>query len=237
MVRTARRSADYAEIHRGAPAAAALYPWFSHKTFGCPVADILPKDYTILSDILGSLVMQYRSILEKHLVIDFDAGQALVRVYDPKEKLWYNMATKIDFAPKTPVPIYMREDSPKLAALRKCPESTVLSRVEFDFGWNSEPVLDGENGNPYYPMCVLFADRITGKGLTYYTCHPSDLMNAAFTAWEELIQQYGKPQTLYLSRPESVGLFQDFADKLGVRVKVVKRLPSVQRVFRENGII
>ena len=86
-------------------------------------------------------------------------------------------------------------------------------------------------------MYVLFADRVSGKKLAYYSCHPDDFMDAAFTAWAELIQQYGKPQTLYLSRPESVGLFQDFANKVSVKVKIVKHLPAVQRLFRQNGII
>ena len=71
----------------------------------------------------------------------------------------------------------------------------------------------------------------------YYSCHPDDFMDAAFTAWAELIQQYGRPQTLYLSRPEAVGLFQDFANKVSVKVKLVKHLPAVQCFFRQNGII
>ena len=219
------------------PTQSALYPWFSHKTFGHPGADLLPADYPIFCDILGNLIMQYRSVLEQGLAVDFAAGQTLVRVYDSKADLWYNFASKIDFAPKTPVSITMRDDSPKLAALRKCPASTEITRVEFDFGWDSEPVVDEESKIPYYRMYVLFADRISGKKLTYYSCHPDDFMDAAFTAWAELIQQYGKPQTLYLSGPESVGLFQDFADKISVKVKIVKRLPAVQRLFRQDGII
>lgn len=219
------------------PTKSALYPWFSHKTFGHPGADLLPVDYPIFSDILGNLIMQYRSVLEQGLAIDFAAGQSLVRVYDPKAGLWYNFASKIDFAPKTPVSITMRDDSPKLAALRKCPVCTEITRVEFDFGWDSEPVVDKESNIPYYKMYVLFADRVSGKRLTYYSCHPDEFMDAAFTAWAELIQQYGKPQTLYLSMSESVGLFQDFADKISVKVKIVKHLPAVQRLFRQNGII
>ena len=219
------------------PTKSTLYPWFSHKTFGHPGADLSPTDYPIFSDILGNLIMQYRSVLEQGLAVDFASGQALVRVYDAKSDLWYNFASKIDFAPKTPVPITMRDDSPKLAALRKCPASTKIARVEFDFGWDSEPVVDEESQMPYYRMYVLFADRVSGKRLTCYSFHPDDFMDAAFTAWAELIQQYGKPQTLYVTRPESVGLFQDFADKISVKVKVVKRSPAVQRLFRQNGII
>lgn len=219
------------------PTKTMLYPWFSHKTFGHPGADLSPADYPILSDILGNLIMQYRSVLEQGLMVDFAAGQALVRVYDAKADLWYNFASKMSFAPKTPVSITMRDDSPKLAALRKCPVSTKIARVEFDFGWVAEPVVDEEYKTPYYRMCVLFADRVSGKRLTYYSCHPDDFMDAAFTAWAELIQQYGRPQTLYLSRSEAVGLFQDFANKVSVKVKIVKRLPAIQRLFRQNGII
>lgn len=219
------------------PTKTMLYPWFSHKTFGHPGADLSPADYPILSDILGNLIMQYRSVLEQGLLVDFAARQALVRVYDSKADLWYNFASKIEFAPKAPVSITMRDDSPKLTALRNCPASTKVTRVEFDFGWDAEPVVDEESQTPYYRMLVLFADRISGKKLTYYSCHPDDFVDAAFTAWAELIQQYGKPQTLYLSRPESVGLFQDFANKVSVKVKLVKHLPAVQCFFRQNGII
>lgn len=219
------------------PTKTMLYPWFSHKTFGHPGADLSPADYPIFSDILGNLIMQYRSVLEQRLLVDFAAGQALVRVYDPKADLWYNFASKIEFTPKAPVSITMRNDSPKLTALRSCPASTKITRVEFDFGWDAEPVVDEESKTPYYRMLVLFADCISGKKLTYYPCHPDDFMDAAFTAWAELIQQYGKPQTLYLSRPESVGLFQDFANKVSVKVKLVKHLPAVRSFFRQNGII
>ena len=219
------------------PTKTMLYPWFSHKAYGHLGADLSPADYPILSDILGNLFMQCRSVLEQGLMVDFAAGQALVRVYDAKADSWYNFASKMSFAPKTPVSIIMRDDSPKLAALRKCPVSTKIARVEFDFGWVAEPVVDEENKMPYYRMLVLFADRVSGKKLTYYSCHPDDIMDAAFTAWAELIQQYGRPQTLYLSRSEAVGLFQDFANKVSVKVKIVKRLPAIQRLFRQNGII
>ena len=219
------------------PTKTMLYPWFGHKTYGHPGADLSPADYPILSDILGNLFMQYRSVLEQGLTVNFAAGQALVRVYDAKADSWYNFASKMSFAPKTPVSIIMRDDSPKLAALRKCPVSTKIARVEFDFGWEAEPVVDEGNKMPYYRMLVLFADRVSGRRLTYYSCHPDDFMDAAFTAWAELIQQYGRPQTLYLSRSEAVGLFQDFANKVSVKVKIVKRLPSIQRLFRQNGII
>lgn len=50
----------------------------------------------------------------------------------------------------------------------------------------------------YYRMYVLFADRVSGKKLAYYSCHPDDFMDAAFTAWTKLIQQYGRPQTVVI---------------------------------------
>ncbi|MGN0984420.1 MAG: hypothetical protein ACI4OI_06215, partial [Gemmiger sp.] len=164
-----------------------LYPWFSHKIFGHPEADLFPADYPILSDILANLIMQYRSILEQQLNVDFEGGQVLIRMYHPKDALWYNFASHMDLPPKTPVVIEMREDSPKLAHLRNCPVSTEISRVEFDYGWDPEPVLDEKHKAPYFQMHILLADRISGEILTYYTCHPNDFMDAAFSAFAELI--------------------------------------------------
>lgn len=86
-------------------------------------------------------------------------------------------------------------------------------------------------------MYALFADRVSGKKLAYYSCHLDDFMDAAFTAWTKLIQQYGRPQTLYLSRPKAVGPFQYFANKVSVKVKIVNCLPAIQRLFRQNGIM
>ena len=77
------------------PTKTMLYPWFSHKTFGHPGTDLSPADYPIFfCDILGNLIIQYRSVLEQGLLVDFAAGQALVRVYDPKADLWYNSHPK-----------------------------------------------------------------------------------------------------------------------------------------------
>lgn len=70
--------------------------------------------------------MQYRSVLEQGLMVDFASGQALVRVYDSKSDLWYNFASKIDFVPKTPVAITMRDDSPRLSALRSARQAQRL---------------------------------------------------------------------------------------------------------------
>ena len=47
-------------------------------------------------------------------------------------------------------------------------------------------------------MYVLFADRVSGKKLAYYSRHPDDFMDAAFTAWTKLIQQYGRTQTVVI---------------------------------------
>ena len=45
------------------------------------------------------------------------------------------------------------------------------------------------------------------------------------------------PSTLYLCRDESYDLFEDLAQKLGVKIKRVKRLPAAERILRDLGAV
>ena len=73
--------------------------------------------------------------------------------------------------------------------------------------------------------------------LCLYRCRPEELMNCAFTAWREVVEEHGIPSTLYLCRDESYDLFEDLAQKLGVKIKRVKRLPAAERILRDLGAV
>lgn len=56
-------------------------------------------------------------------------------------------------------------------------------------------------------------------------------------AWQEALRKCGVPKTLYVGRSESVDLFEDFAKKLGVKCKQVKRLPAAAKALRNCGAV
>lgn len=221
----------------GDAAGDSLLPWFGYKRSGFPLRPIEEKDLPVLTELLGGLMMQYRCLLENRVQVDPEKGELLFRAYDEKTGLWQNFSYAVAL-PAPPLTMYsIREDAPRLSELRACPPNADKMRVEFDIGWLPDAVCDEDGSELYYNQLVLFADRTTGKALSFYNCRPDNLLDAAFTAFSDLIHEHGRPETLYYSRPEAAALMQGFAGQLGIKVKKVKHLTAVQRLFRANGVI
>lgn len=210
-----------------------LWPWLSHKRRGYLTDSVGPEVVDLILDCMKNLYMQLRALSEDLIHLNFENGDMLLRFYSPQDKLWMNVVTPFHIPEQPPQPIFFREDSPKLRKLLGQPLSHTIHKVEFDFGWLDEPVEPTSGGTPYFPLQVIFTVRDTGDLLSLYHCRPEELMDCAFTAWSELIYQHGIPQMLYVCREESYDLFEDFAHKLGVKLKQVKHLPAAQRALRD----
>ena len=66
----------------------------------------------------------------------------------------------------------------------------------------------------------------------------SDAFRAqVFSVWCDLLEQYGRPETLYVSREENMELFLDFANQTRIALKQVKRLPAAEKVLRDAQAI
>ena len=109
--------------------------------------------------------------------------------------------------------------------------------MELDFGWLPELHQENARDEPFYPLVVALADRETGRELSCHTCRPEEMMDCILTAWAVALRENGIPQTLYVSRDETAALLADFAQKLGVKLKRVKRLPAAGRALRDAGAV
>ena len=214
-----------------------LWPWVIHKRRGylgrVPEGD----DLAFLLDCLGNFHMELKALEAGSSKPDFANGEMLLRYYSPDDKLWMNMIAPFFLPQELRHPTIFREDSPKLQELRTLPAADTVRRVEFDFGWLEEPVQDKADDEPYFPAQVVLTDRQTGEVLCLYHCSPDDLMDCAFTSWSEVLHAHGLPETLYVCRNDSYDLFEDLAQKLGVKLKRVKHLPAAERVLRHLGAV
>lgn len=214
-----------------------LWPWAIHKRRGylgrVPEGEAL----AFLLDCLGNFHMELKALQAGHTKPDFANGEMLLRYYSPADKLWMNVIAPFSLPEELSHPIIFREDSAKLRELRALPAADTVRRVEFDFGWLDEPVQDKPGDEPYFPAQVVLTDRQTGEVLCLYHCRPDDLMDCAFTAWSEVLHARGLPGTLYVCRNDSYDLFEDFAQKLGVKLKRVKRLPAAEKILRNLGAV
>ena len=117
------------------------------------------------------------------------------------------------------------------------PRSQTLEQVDLDFGWLDDSDRKKMEEPRYFPMITVFTDHKTGNPLLTYRCHPDELIECAFHQWEALIQQHGRPETLYVARDETFGLFNDFAQHIGVTCRQVEHLPTTEEYFRRHGLV
>ena len=190
-----------------------------------------------LLDCLGNFHMALKALETGLRQPDFANGEMLLRYYSPERKLWQNVIAPFDLPPFERSPLEMRADSPKLKALRALPTAQEVRRVELDFGWLPELHQENARDEPFYPLVVALADRETGRELSCHTCRPEEMMDCILTAWAVALRENGIPQTLYVSRDETAALLADFAQKLGVKLKRVKRLPAAGRALRDAGAV
>lgn len=214
-----------------------LWPWIIHKRRGY-LGDVpTGENLAFLYDCLGNFCMQLQAMQEFKNRPDFEHGSMMLRYYSPQKELWMNMEVPFALPPEEAHPVILREDSPKLNKLKTLGPATEVRKVEFDFGWLDFPTQEDSDEEPYYPMQVVFTDRESGQLLSLYHCRPEDGTDCAFTAWSEVLNQYGIPEMLYVCRNDSYDLFEDFAQHLGVKIKLVKRLPAAQRILRDQGAV
>lgn len=213
-----------------------LWPWIEYKPHGC--APILPDETALrwILDMLGHFRMQLHAVVEQKQRIDFANGEMLLRVYNPSHKVWMNMTAPFVLPPVQP-PVPLCTDAAQLTALADCPRAEQVERIEFDYGWLTEPVCDQAGDIPYYPMLLVFTDRVSHQTLAHVRCHPDAFRAQVFSVWCDLLEQYGRPETLYVSREENMELFLDFANQTRIALKQVKRLPAAEKVLRDAQAI
>lgn len=214
-----------------------LWPWVIYKRRGYLGSVPEGEDLAFLFDCLGNFYMQLQAIEKSGKIPDFEHGTMVLRYYSPREELWMNMQVPFELPPEAPHSVILAGTSPKLKELKALGAAADVRKIEFDFGWVDLPQQDNSREEPYYPMQVVFTDRESGRLLSLFHCRPEDGMDCAFSAWSEVLHQYGIPEMLYVCRDESYDLFEDFAHKLGVKIKQVKRLPAAQRILRDQGAV
>ena len=218
-----------------------LWPWAIHKRRGYLGAVPEGDDLAFLLDCMGNFHMQVKALCQGALRGKLKEGDMVLRfrLEDGREP-WKNTILpfaelKLPPAPRNPV--IMRESSEKLKELRGLPIAEQVQQMEFDFSWLAEPVQDKPSAEPFFPIVAVVTDRKSGEPLAIRSGQPEDLLDCAFDAWQEALRKCGVPKTLYISRDESLDLFDDFAKKLGVKCKQVKHLPAATKVLRNCGAV
>ena len=218
-----------------------LWPCALHKRRGYLGAVPEGDDLAFLLDCLGNFHMQIKALRQGALQGKLKEGDMVLRFrLEDEREPWKTTLlpfAELDIPPAPCAPFIMREGSAMLNELRGLPIAGQVQQMEFDFSWLAEPVQDKPSAEPFFPVVAIVTDRQSGETLAIRSGRPEDLPVCAFDAWQEALRKCGVPKTLYVDRSESVDLFEDFAKKLGVKCKQVKRLPAAAKALRNCGAV
>ena len=192
-------------------------------------------------DCLGNFHMQVKALCQGALQGKLKEGDAVLRFFmaDGREP-WKTAIlpfAELELPPAPRASVVMQETAETLNELRSLPPAQLVQQMEFDFSWLAEPVQDKPSDEPFFPVVAVVTDRKSGEPLAVRGGRPEDLLSCAFDAWQEALHKCGVPKTLYVGRDEGLDLFEDFAKKLGVRCKQVKRLPAAAKMLRNCGAV
>lgn len=218
-----------------------LWPWAIHKRRGYLGAVPEGDDLTFLMDCLGNFHMQVKALCQGALQGKLKEGDAVLRFFmaDGREP-WKTAIlpfAELELPPAPRASVVMQETAETLNELRSLPPAQLVQQMEFDFSWLAEPVQDKPSDEPFFPVVAVVTDRKSGEPLAVRGGRPEELLGCAFDAWQEALHKCGVPKTLYVGRDEGLDLFEDFAKKLGVRCKQVKRLPAAVKMLRNCGAV
>lgn len=214
-----------------------MWPVLYRKRYGYPIALLEEDEILFLIHSLGHFMMEIQLIQSKYDTVGFEQGKMMLRFFDAKQGLWVNAAVPRSLPNVEKNVLQIHEDSAIFKRLQTVPSSETIKKVEFDFGWETVVTQRNIREVPCFHAVVTLTDRDTEEALCTYACAPDELVDCAISAWCELIQKHGKPEVLYISRARSHQIFADFAEKLGIKMKRVKKLPGAERVLKAQETV
>lgn len=191
------------------------------------------KNFTMQLVALEELQAQQQSGKDAPVLPDLRHDCALIRYYDPESGLWLNKFSSFQSLSVLGARVVLNS-SPELRRLKGSFASYAVRKVEFDYSWERKLSQDNPSDPPHHNACLVMVNRETGTLLSRLRCRPEDLIEAVFSMWFDVLPETGIPQTLYLCRRETCDILSDFAQRMGIKIKMVKSLPAAERILRQS---
>ncbi len=205
---------------------------FDRYAVGYAPVPIDARETDWLTDQFGNLHMMLRAVYEQGLNPEFDAGKALVRWYEPKDKLYYTHPLAIPLNESAILrPVATLRENDWVRQVRWM--SVSACSVEMDW-WYLDCIYADDDGRETYPRLLVAVDTASGCMLAQQLLAPShNQPGAAVSMLGDLVERYGKPAELRVCDPDLHSILADACRKFGMHLLVKKRLPAI-KVARET---
>ena len=178
----------------------------------------------LLTAALQNLFMLCVCYMEGKLKADFDAGETLLRWYDPEKEMWFNGVIPMP-APKLDRSLDL-QDELLLARLKR--KKKTNARLELDSFYLPIPIQEDKLSPPAGIHMALLVDKDSGVVLDQSTDGPDmPALAAAPSMLVNYMEEYGRPAAVYV-RSEWMGtLLRNTCKAVGVRLVEDEGIPML----------
>lgn len=187
----------------------------------------------IAIDEFTSYYEMVKNIIENDIKIDFEAGKALLRIFNKENQCFIDNVTDI-FFPDSEFNVIQISDNLK-NQLKEIPK-TELS-IEYEF-LNYLPIkLKEKDGKINFSRMRILADRKSGYILMHDLIKDSDYKDEADYVFEsidkliEFITKYGRTKGICVRDEETKALLSDLESGIDIKIKLSPRLDAIDGAY------
>lgn len=178
----------------------------------------------LLTAALQNLFMLCVCYMEGKLKADFDAGETLLRWYDPEKEMWFNGVIPMP-APKLDRSMDLQDE---LLLVRLKRKKKTSARLELDSFYLPIPIQEDKLSPPAGIHMALLVDKDSGVILDQSTDGPDmPALAAAPSMLVNYMEEHGRPAVVYV-RSEWMGtLLRNTCKAVGVRLVEDEGIPML----------
>ena len=183
------------------------------------------------TEILKHLYMSLTAYIKKGLEVDFEKGNTLMRMYNPKDELWMNFEAPLQIPEKRHIAPVL-EDELLISKLGKMKQ---IKRVwELDIAYLGSIINDKKYERPVFGRVCILGDSETGIVINQNMVAPTDDdIQTIFNVVIPPIMELGKPQKILVRDEYIYYILKDLCHRTKIKLEIKGRLNVVDSFIHE----
>lgn len=198
-------------------------PWFINR-----------EECIFLTHALRQTLFVTTNVMTGQLKMDMEHGKTIARYSQEKDGRleWYSEELQLTFPTVSYSPVKINDD----VLIQKIKKAGSMGNVflQADICYAPSAVQENKGERPYFPRIYVLADQKSGYIIDFEMYQ--GISNDANIALNKLINiclEKGIPREIQVRSGAMVAILDDFCKRIGIKLKVVKRLSSIDHMIEE----
>lgn len=196
-------------------------PWFINE-----------EECVFLTHALKQTLFVATNVISGQLKMDMEYGKTILRYREKKDgKIeWYSKEVKLALPAALSIPVKITDEM-LIKKIKKAGSMANIS-LEVDTCYMTSTVQENKGERPYFPRLFIIADNKSGQILNFemYKSLDEDV-NVTLNKIINICLEMGVPKEIQVRSERMNAILGDLCKKTGIKLKVVKSLPSVDHMM------